>query len=185
MEIPRAQVRAPRPSASVMLRKGEEILVCHRVSEVPAFPDYWAFPGGGVSRVDKAILERHPEWFPGRDDAERAALTALLREMVEEVGIAPTKNGLELVNASLREAILGDKTEWGAAVERGELQVNCDDFLVISERITPPLAPLRFHNHFFTIECEIDPVLPQGRAEFHDYRWATPAKLLEEWLQVL
>ena len=181
MEIPRAQVRAPRPSASVMLRKGEEILVCHRVSEVPAFPDYWAFPGGGVSRVDKAILERHPEWFPGRDEAERAALTALLREMVEDVGIAPTKNGLGIVNASLREAILEDKAEWGAAVERGELQVNCDDFLVISERITPPLAPLRFHNHFFTIECEINPVLPQGRAEFHDYRWATPAKLLEEW----
>ena len=38
MDAPSAQVRPPRPSASVMLWKGEEILVCHRVSEVPAFP---------------------------------------------------------------------------------------------------------------------------------------------------
>ena len=77
MEVPRAKPHAPRPSASVMLRRGEEILVCHRVSTVPSFPDYWAFPGGGVSRVDRAALEAHPEWFANRDPDERAALVAL------------------------------------------------------------------------------------------------------------
>ena len=82
MEVARAEPRPPRPSASVMLRRGGEILVCHRVSSVPAFPDYWAFPGGGVSRVDQAALDSHPEWFPQRDPDERAALVALFREMV-------------------------------------------------------------------------------------------------------
>ena len=95
MEVARAKPHAPRPSASVMLRRGDEILVCHRVSTVPSFPDYWAFPGGGVSRTDRAALEGHPEWFADRDQDERVALVALMREMIEEVGIVPSPNGLK------------------------------------------------------------------------------------------
>ena len=182
MEVARAEPRPPRPSASVMLRRGEEILVCHRVSSVPAFPDYWAFPGGGVSRVDQAVLSSHPEWFPQRDEDERAALVALFREMVEEVGIAPGPDGLETVDAELRDQILSDKSAWGLAVNAGKIGVNDDGFKVISERTTPPLAPLRFRNHFFTMECDIDPILISGnQAEFDEFRWATPQQLLEEW----
>ena len=125
MEVARAEPRPPRPSASVMLRRGDEILICHRVSSVPAFPDYWAFPGGGVSRVDQAALASHPEWFPHRDDDERAALVALFREMVEEVGITPGENGLEILDDKLRSRILNDKKEWVLAVEAG--QINPDD----------------------------------------------------------
>ncbi len=167
MEVARAEPRPPRPSASVMLRRGEEILVCHRVSSVPAFPDYWAFPGGGVSRVDQAVLSSHPEWFPQRDEDERAALVALFREMVEEVGIAPGTKGLETVDAELRDQILSDKSAWGLAVDAGKISVNDEGFTVISERTTPPLAPLRFRNHFFTMECDIDHILISGnQAEF-------------------
>ena len=182
MEVARAEPRPPRPSASVMLRRDGEILVCHRVSSVPAFPDYWAFPGGGVSRVDQAVLASHPEWFPHRDDDERAALVALFREMVEEVGIAPGANGLEVVDAELRSQILEDKSAWGLAADAGNIGVNDEGFTVISERTTPPLAPLRFRNHFFTMECNVDPILFSGdKAEFDAYRWATPRQLLDEW----
>ena len=81
MDVPRAKPSPPRRSASVMLRRGNEILLCHRVSTVPAFPDYWAFPGGGVSRLD------------------RDSLFALCREMVEEVGLTPQ---MTHVDANLR-----------------------------------------------------------------------------------
>jgi len=183
MEVPRAKPRAPRPSASVMLRKGNEILVCHRVSEVPAFPDYWAFPGGGVSRADRAALDANPEWFQGRDEDERAALVALMREMVEEVGITPGTNGLQNINPEYRERILQDKSEWIRLVDEGVISIEDDGFLVISERTTPPFSPLRFRNHFFTIECNIEPSLHAGeRPEFDDYRWATPRQLLDEWV---
>jgi len=165
-----------------MLRRGDEILICHRVSSVPAFPDYWAFPGGGVSRVDQAALASHPEWFPNRDADERAALVALLREMVEEVGITPGENGLKILDEELRFRILNDKKEWARAVEAGEITLNDAGFTVISERTTPPLAPLRFRNHFFTMHCEVDPILFKGeKAEFDAYRWATPQELLDEW----
>ena len=182
MEVTRAEPRPPRPSASVMLRRGEEILVCHRVSSVPAFPDYWAFPGGGVSRVDQAALDAHPEWFPHRDEDERAALVALFREMVEEVGITPGSGGLEIVDDELRTRILNDKAAWRMAAETGEINPYDDGFFVISERTTPPLAPLRFRNHFFTMECDVEPNLIDGeKGEFDAYRWATPEQLLKEW----
>ncbi len=183
MEVPRAKPHAPRPSASVMLRKGDEILVCHRVSSVPSFPDYWAFPGGGVSRADRAVLDSHPEWFEGRDDDERAALVALMREMVEEVGVTPGPSGLRVIDEEFRVQILEDKNAWGRLVDSGEISIDDSGFVVISERTTPPLAPLRFRNHFFTIECPVDPILHAGdRPEFDDYRWATPRQLLDEWL---
>ena len=182
MEVARAEPRSPRPSASVMLRRGEEILVCHRVSSVPAFPDYWAFPGGGVSRVDRAALASNPAWFPERDKDERAALVALLREMVEEVGLTPGSDGIEVVDENLRARILEDKGYWSKAADSGEILVNGNGFTVISERTTPPLAPLRFRNHFFTMECDVEPILIEGEnAEFDDFRWATPQQLLDEW----
>ena len=182
MEVARAEPRPPRPSASVMLRRGDEILICHRVSSVPAFPDYWAFPGGGVSRVDQAALASHPEWFPHRDTDERAALVALFREMVEEVGITPGENGLEILDDKLRSRILNDKKEWVLAVETGQINPDDTGFTVISERTTPPFGPLRFRNHFFTMECEVDPVLFEGeKAEFDAYRWAKPQELIDEW----
>jgi glyoxylase-like metal-dependent hydrolase (beta-lactamase superfamily II)/8-oxo-dGTP pyrophosphatase MutT (NUDIX family) len=162
MEIDRAEPRAPRPSASVMLRRGEQILVCHRTSGVPAFPDYWAFPGGGVSRVD------------------RDPLFALFREMIEEVGLTPQ---LTQIDAHLRQEILQDKSAFNRMIEQGLIESNESSFKIISERTTPPFGPLRFHNHFFTAECEVDPILEQGeRVEFDAYRWETPQNLLNEWM---
>ena len=67
VELPTANVANPRPSASLIVSRMSEnigeILLCHRVSEVPSFPDFWAFPGGGVSRVDKKVAEENPDWL--------------------------------------------------------------------------------------------------------------------------
>ena len=76
---------------------------------VPSFPDYWAFPGGGVSRVEAAL--EHTEWFANRI-RRTAALVALMREMVEEVGIAPGTNGMQQIDAELRLKVLQDKGAW-------------------------------------------------------------------------
>ena len=88
-----------------------EILLCHRVSEVPSFPDFWAFPGGGISRVDRKVAESNPSWFSEREDREW--LIALLREMLEEVGVVPDGNG-DFVNAEIEiiDRVNEDKSEW-------------------------------------------------------------------------
>ena len=53
--------KPPRPSATLMITRdgddGVEVLLGQRCETMPSFPGYWAFPGGGVSRVDKAASE--------------------------------------------------------------------------------------------------------------------------------
>ena len=70
MEMPKSERAAPRPSASVILSRerdsGHEILLGHRVSELPAFPDVWSFPGGAISPQDRAVAESPPEWLQER-----------------------------------------------------------------------------------------------------------------------
>ena len=104
VELPLASVAIPRPSASLIISRNnsgkEEILLCHRVSEVPAFPDFWAFPGGGVSRVDRQVAEENPDWLSHTEDP--VSTITLLRELVEEVGFAPDGEGsLELVDENM------------------------------------------------------------------------------------
>ena len=57
LALPRANTSNIVRSASVILSRergtGHEILLGHRVSELASFPDYWSFPGGGISSVDK------------------------------------------------------------------------------------------------------------------------------------
>ena len=82
MDMPKSKITTPHPSASVILSRervgGHEILLGHRVSELPAFPDVWSFPGGGISRVDRAAAESHPEWLSKRG-GDRVSAFALLR----------------------------------------------------------------------------------------------------------
>ncbi len=188
VELPAGSVAKPRPSAAVVLSRGVgeslEILLCHRVSEVPAFPDFWAFSGGGVSRVDRAAAEANPEWFSERDD--RISVIALLREMVEEAGIAPDGSGGFLqVAVDLRDEVNSDKAAWARLAAAGSLAVSGFSTDLITERTTPPLAPVRFANRFYHIdlgESQIEPTLPNGRSEFDEFRWWKPAALLDAWL---
>lgn len=82
--------------------------MCHRVSEVPSFPDFWAFPGGGVSRVDRKVAEENPDWLSHTEDP--VSTITLLRELVEEVGFAPDGEGsLELVDENIQNSVCEDK----------------------------------------------------------------------------
>ena len=116
LSLPHLEARSHIPSASVMLSRvrgsGHEILMGHRSSQLPAFPDLWSFPGGGVSRVDRKAAENHPEWLSAMGD-NRLSVFTLLREMVEEVGITPDgKGGFVEVDDDVREIVCRDKSGW-------------------------------------------------------------------------
>ena len=139
MEMPKSERAAPRPSASVILSRerdsGHEILLGHRVSELPAFPDVWSFPGGAISRVDRAVAESHPEWLLDRDD--RVSVFALLREMVEELGVVPDgEGGLTDVDEDIRAEVCADKANWRHLMESGVL--TCRGFPVSYTHLTLP-----------------------------------------------
>ena len=122
-----------------------EILLCHRVSEVPSFPDFWAFPGGGISRVDREAAEDNPSWFSEREDRE--SLFALLREMLEEVGIAPDgSGGFQNVQVEIMDQVNEIKSEWAKLVSEGTLSIDNFNPSLITQRTTPPVAPIRQRN---------------------------------------
>ena len=187
VSISPSKVTTPRPSSSVMIsrlnHKSYEILLGHRVSELPSFPDIWSFPGGGVSWVDKKNAELHPSLLSGRK--ERIQIFTLLREMAEELGISPDGNGgfLEL-DAETREVVCLDKQGWGEALGSEKIDIDGFDCEVITERVTPPQAPYRFHNLFFHThigDSRVIPSFPPGRSEFDEFRWWTPSTLISSW----
>jgi glyoxylase-like metal-dependent hydrolase (beta-lactamase superfamily II)/8-oxo-dGTP pyrophosphatase MutT (NUDIX family) len=188
VDLPISKIAKPRPSAAAVISRyfedDLEILLCHRVSEVPSFPDFWAFPGGGISRVDKAAAESNSSWFSEREDRE--SMIALLREMVEEVGIAPDGNGGFLnVPVEVMDKVNESKSEWLNLVTEGKLVIDNFDPIFITERTTPPVAPIRHQNRFYHIatgENGVIAKLPTGRSEFDDFQWWKPKKLLDAWL---
>ena len=154
MEMPKSERSKPRPSASVILSReregGHEILLGHRVSELPAFPDVWSFPGGAISRVDRGAADSHQEWLQDRSD--RVSVFALLREMVEELGVAPDGlGGLTEVKEQVRAEVCADKANWLRLMNSGALTCKGFHCEMITERVTPPQAPARFHNLFFHV----------------------------------
>ena len=189
VDLPVSSVAIPRPSASLIISRlnsgKEEILLCHRVSEVPSFPDFWAFPGGGVSRVDRKVAEENPSWLAHTEDP--VSTITLLRELVEEVGFAPDGNGsLKLVDSEIQNSICNDKNIWGDLVKQNKLVINNFNSQIIAERTMPPLAPIRFTNTFHHLsigDSTIKPRFPEGLSEFDEYKWWQPKDLLNSWLE--
>ena len=189
VELPLASVAIPRPSASLIISRNnsgkEEILLCHRVSEVPAFPDFWAFPGGGVSRVDRQVAEENPDWLSHTEDP--VSTITLLRELVEEVGFAPDGEGsLELVDENIQNSICEDKNAWSSFVKQNLLKIENFNSQIVAERTMPPLAPVRFTNTFHHLsigDSKIEPRFPRGLSEFDEYKWWQPEELLNCWLK--
>ena len=186
--LPPFEARSHVRSASAMLSRvadhGYEVLMGHRNSELPAFPDLWSFPGGGVSRVDRKSAESHPEWLTDVGE-NRLSIFTLLREMLEEVGISPDGEGSFVeVDDAVREIVCRDKSGWCEVAESGRISTSGFECQVITERITPPQSPTRFHNLFFHValgDSGVEPSFPPGRSEFDEFRWWRPEEIIESW----
>ena len=188
VKLPAANTSKIRRSASVVLSReksgGHEILLGHRVSELASFPDYWAFPGGGISRVDIEAAKILKGKLEVRDSHEEACF-ALLREMVEEVGLSPDGNGSIIeVSSDIRESVCEDKSEWLRLVNEGRIEIEGFSCQMITDRTTPPFSPMRFQNYFFHVPMGrslASPTFPPGRSEFDDFRWWNPRDLIRQW----
>ena len=186
--MPLTSVSEPRLSASAVISRNmnnfDEILLGHRVSEMPSFPDFWSFPGGGISRVDIKFGEDNPSFLDDKGQ-DRIAAISLLRELVEEVGFTPDEYGKMIkIDDFIRKSICYDKKNWAKKLMNGEITVKGIDANVISERVTPPFSPLRFKNKFFHVSLSnnsTEPTFPPGRSEFDEFKWWKPRLLLDSW----
>ena len=188
VNLPPATTQEVIRSASVILsrecRDGHEILLGHRVPELGSFPDYWAFPGGGICDEDRHSAEVLRGKL-GVEGKYELACFALLREMVEEVGLSPDgKGNIVQVAPEVRELVCGDKAEWLKLVQDGSIKIEMFQSQMVTDRTTPPFSPRRFQNYFFHVpmgKSLVSPSFPPGRSEFDDFKWWRPDVLIEKW----
>lgn len=177
--------RSIRPTATMTLTRdgphGVEVLLGKRSRTMRAFPNYWAFPGGGVSSVDAAAVEA----FPQLEGNESKTIACILREMSEELGLVPSQNGLTALPLRARTSIVADKKNWLTLAKQHEFPVSRDNIKVLSHRITPPFGPVQFDNAFLHYHAGWHEDLPaidlEPQTEFTEIMWAKPTEILSRW----
>ncbi len=185
---PRPELRTPRASTSVLISRdgaaGVEVLLCHRIETLRAFPGFWALPGGGVSARDAKAAGMLTSRFSSISPGMRPAAAALLREVVEEIGWSVSESGVEPTSQEQRLAVLEQADAWLQAVRSGDIGCSPDGLSHIATRTTPAIAPLRFENVFWHLHEATGTVEPsplEHRSEFDEMRWLTPAAALAAW----
>ena len=177
--------RKIRPSATLMITRdgidGVEVLLGRRSESMPAFPEYWAFPGGGLSRVDKLAVEELDQLT----GTNAAAIAAIMREVVEELGFACDNGKIVAVDSIARNLVVEDKANWLVQVKQGNIPCDTTGIRHISSRTTPPFGPVLFENTFLHIHGGSIEEVPQasivGQTEFVDFEWQTAEQFLQRW----
>ena len=176
---------APRPTATMTLTRdgphGVEVLLGLRSKTMRAFPNYWAFPGGGVSSVDRAAVEALEELA----GPEAASIACILREMSEELGLVPKGDGVVSMPVEARLAVVDDKKTWLPLAQRGAFPVERANIRTLSHRITPPFGPVQFDNAFLHLHvgdwAEVPTIDLEPQTEFTEVMWAQPNEILARW----
>ena len=142
--------------------RGPEILVIERSKESRFLPGYVSFPGGRTDDLDAELAGR---WF---GDAREAARASAVRELLEEVGLALTADGLRA----------GAHDELRAIDDAPPPAVRLTQ---IARWIAPEDVPVRFDARYFAVEGsgDAEPV-PDG-IEIARAWWAPPGELLDLW----
>jgi 8-oxo-dGTP pyrophosphatase MutT (NUDIX family) len=145
--------KPPRPTATMTLTRdgpnGPEVLLGLRSETMAAFPGYWAFTGGGVSRVDTAAVES----FSVLDVEHGKFIACILRETCEELGVAPNGDHVISIDENARFDVIKDKANWLPHAEDCNIPVNTDNINILGHRITPPFGPVQFDNAFIHFHC--------------------------------
>jgi ribonuclease/clavin/mitogillin len=155
-----------RKAASVIAAReaddGFEVLVLERSAESRFLPGYIAFPGGAADDGDVALAER---WF---GSAEETARACAVRELLEEVGLALTAEGLGSSETRSIEAVASDPPR-------------AEQLSPIAHWVAPPDVPVRFDARYFAVESTdgVEP-RPDG-VEATRAWWMSPRTLLEGW----
>ena len=158
-----------------------EVLLGRRSKTMRAFPNYWAFPGGGVSSVDQAAVEALSQLA----GPEAASIACIMREMSEELGLAASGDGAIAVDPEARAAIVEDKKRWLPLALEGSFPVERERIRTLSHRITPPFGPVQFDNAFLHLHLGPWRAVPaidlEPQTEFTEVMWAQPTEILARW----
>src|SRR5258707_14337461 len=195
----------PRVASAVMLLRdaasgqGMEVFMVRRVIQSDFMPDVYVFPGGSVTKDDRAAemtagictpvasTTADPEGQTALGSGTRAAA---IRELFEEAGILLASRGAQLLAfdeqsvarfTTYREAF---HQRQGSLVEMAhaeQLTLATDHLGYFAHWITPEAMPKRFDTHFFLTTAPAEQQAAHDRLETSEGTWITPAEALERY----
>ncbi|MAY04861.1 MAG: hypothetical protein CMB25_04575 [Euryarchaeota archaeon] len=183
VNLPAFARKPPRPTVTLTLTRdgqnGVEVLLGRRAETMRAFPGYWAFPGGGVSRTD----HEGETFVQNATSGSTSSVVAVVREMTEELGVVPNGEAVATIDVDLRKRILVDKGTFIEALNDGKMTLDTSELRHISSRTTPPFGPIQFENTFFHLHIGDQVFNPSTdlQTEFTALEWMKPSEMIERW----
>ena len=159
---------APRPSATVLLIRGEdpwELLMVQRPGGADFAPGAWVFPGGAVQEDDRA-------W----EDEIRAAA---LRELFEEAGILVAL-GARDDDCKWVQRLLERGASFGEALQKAGLLLDFDALALFARWVTPALVRRRFDARFFLARMPDGQTVTPQEGEVANWMWISPSRALAD-----
>lgn len=163
--MPRVDTDIRRAASAIVARDGDggiEVLVLERGGTSRFLPGYVAFPGGSIDAGDAALAER---WFGSEEEAARACA---VRELLEEVGLILSREGLTEANGMALDAIVASPPQ-------------PDQLPEVAHWIAPPQVPVRFDARFFAVDSPAGLRATPDGGETAEAWWESPRALLDDW----
>jgi len=194
-------VEPPLASAVMLLRdtasgQGIEVFMVRRVIQSDFMPDVYVFPGGSVSKDDRAAELAEgvckPVAISAADPEKRTALgsgarAAAIRELFEEAGILLAYRAEKLLAISDQDVVSFDTyrkafhQRQASLVEmaRTEHLTLATDLLdYFAHWITPEGMPKRFDTHFFLTTAPTEQRAAHDHLETSEGIWISPVEAL-------
>jgi 8-oxo-dGTP pyrophosphatase MutT (NUDIX family) len=153
-----------RAASAIVARDGDdgiEVLVLERGGESRFLPGYVAFPGGSLEPEDDRLAGA---WFGSSGEAARACA---VRELVEEVGLALTADGLAAADGRSLAAV-------------GARPPHPEQLREVAHWIAPPQVPVRFDARYFAVGAPSGLEPDADGVETADAWWVSPRRLLDD-----
>ena len=166
-----------KSAASVILVRGDandpEVFLARRAPELKFFGNYWVFPGGNLSALD-----RHTE-----GDAEGLTLKrCAARELLEEVDVLSATLGQEFspeLKQTLKRQIKEEPEQWQAFLAQFD---PWPDLLRPCYRATTPaFFPVRFNTLFLCVRCPEYETPAVDNYELVEGRFFRPQQAVDAW----
>ena len=159
-----------------------EVLMVQRSPTARFMGGAWVFPGGVVELDD----ENRDAVVDSADGELAPWRAAAARELVEEVGIWLTTDGVLVDPLPSGDVAVDDKAVYSIAINTGR-RFDGDGMAFFAHWITPSPLPVRFDTRFFAFAVPggVDPVIDGN--ELVDDCWITPSDAIArddrgEWL---
>ena len=169
----------PRDASAVILIKNEKVLWAQRNPNIKFLGGWHAFPGGKVDPTDSEIKVKNCA-----DKDLEVFIVAAVRELFEETGVLPVRNGEKLTKgqrSSLHDDLISGRSSFAEILADWNLWIDGEDFFYTGFWTTPQFSPVRFKTRFFIAECPSKQEPYAAISELRDVEFTTPEKALERW----